>query len=143
MQPIRILLVDDNPADVRLTVEGLKEGGIDNELTVASDGVEALQILRGQGKHAGAPLPHLILLDLNLPKRSGQEVLADIKTDPSLRRIPTVVLTTSAAEEDVTRSYDLHANCYIRKPVRFDAFMTVIRSIENFWLTTVELPKGA
>lgn len=139
-RPIDILLVEDNPGDARLTREAFREGKIANRISVAKDGVEALSFLNRQGHYAEAPRPDLILLDLNLPKKDGREVLATIKTDPNLRRIPVVVLTTSKAEEDILRSYDLHANCYLTKPVDLDQFITVIRSIEDFWLTVVKLP---
>lgn len=139
-QPICILLVEDNPGDVRLTVEALKEGKVVNQLNVATDGVEALEFLRRKGKHAAAPRPDLILLDLNLPKKDGRELLAEIKSDPDLKRIPVVVLTTSMAEEDVVQTYDLHANCYITKPVELDRFLAIVKSIDDFWLTIVKLP---
>jgi CheY-like chemotaxis protein len=139
-RPISILLVEDNPGDVRLTMEALKEGKVNNDLRVAADGVEAIAMLRREGKHAGLPRPDLILLDLNLPRRDGREVLAEIKSDPVLKRIPVVVLTTSKAEEDVVRTYDLHANCYVTKPVDLDQFIHVVRSIDGFWLSVVELP---
>jgi CheY-like chemotaxis protein len=138
--PVDILLVEDNPGDVRLTQEALREGKIRNRLTVAKDGVEALAMLRREGPHANVPRPDLILLDLNLPRKDGREVLADIKADESLRRIPVVVLTTSKAEEDILRTYDLHANCYITKPVDLEQFIEVIKSIDDFWLTVVRLP---
>jgi two-component system, chemotaxis family, response regulator Rcp1 len=141
-RPIEILLVEDNPGDVRLTIEALKEGKVSNRLSVARDGVEALAFLRREGPHATAPRPDLILLDLNLPRRDGREVLAEIKADARLRRIPVVVLTTSNAEEDILRTYDLHANCYINKPVDLDQFISVVRSIDDFWLTVVRLPGG-
>jgi two-component system, chemotaxis family, response regulator Rcp1 len=139
-QPINILLVEDNPGDVRLTVEALKEGRVRNQLSVVSDGVEALAFLRNQGQYSDAPRPDLMLLDLNLPKKDGREVLAEIKADPALRRIPVVVLTTSEAEADVLKSYALHANCYITKPVDLEQFINVIGTIEDFWLTIVKLP---
>jgi two-component system, chemotaxis family, response regulator Rcp1 len=139
-RPIEILLVEDNPGDVRLTQEALREGKVRNHLHVAADGVEAMSFLRREGQHAHAPQPDLILLDLNLPKKSGREVLADIKEDPELRRIPVVILTVSKAEEDVLKSYNLHANCYITKPVNLDQFLEVVKSIEDFWLTVVMLP---
>ncbi len=139
-QPIEILLVEDNPGDVRLTREALKEGKVRNNMYVATDGEEALAFLRRQGRHAEVPRPDLIFLDLNLPKKSGREVLAEIKEDPDLKRIPVVVLTVSKAEQDVLKSYSLHANCYITKPVDLDQFIDVIKSIENFWLTVVMLP---
>ena len=139
-RPIEILLVEDNPGDVRLTQEALREGKVRNHLHVAADGVEALEFLRREGQHAHAPQPDLILLDLNLPKKGGREVLAEIKEDPELRRIPVVILTVSKAEEDVLKSYNLHANCYITKPVNLDQFLEVVKSIEDFWLTVVMLP---
>ncbi|WP_309895586.1 response regulator [Archangium sp.] len=139
-RPIQILLVEDNPGDVRLTIEALKEGKVSNSLSVARDGVEALAFLRREGPHGKAARPDLILLDLNLPKKDGREVLAEIKDDSSLRRIPVVVLTTSKAEEDILRTYDLHANCYITKPVDLEQFISVVRSIDDFWLSVVRLP---
>ncbi len=139
-RPINILLVEDNPGDVRLTKEALKEGKVRNNLHVAADGEEALAFLRQEGRHAGAGRPDLILLDLNLPKKNGREVLAEIKEDPELKRIPVVILTSSKAEQDIIRSYNLHANCYITKPVDLEQFLTVVQSIENFWLTVVMLP---
>ena len=137
---VEILLVEDNPGDVRLTREAWKEARIRNRLHVAEDGVEALAFLRRQGRHAGAVRPHLVLLDLNLPRKDGREVLAEIKEDPDLRHIPVVILTTSKAEQDVLKTYDLHANCYITKPLDMDQFIRVVRSIEDFWLTIVTLP---
>jgi CheY-like chemotaxis protein len=139
-RPVEVLLVEDNPGDVRLTREALREGKIRNNLHVARDGVEALAFLRRQGGHAGAPRPDLILLDLNLPRKDGREVLTEIKDDATLRQIPVVVLTSSQAEEDIIRAYDLHANCYISKPVDLDQFINVVRSIEDFWFTVVKLP---
>jgi len=138
--PARILLVEDNPGDVKLTEEALKESKITNELFVATDGVEALDFLWHRGKFAKAPCPDIILMDLNLPKKSGKEVLAEIKADKKLRRIPVIVLTVSTAEEDVLKSYDLHANSYITKPINFDQFTRIVREIENFWFTIVTLP---
>jgi len=138
--PIDILLVEDNPGDVRLTREALKEGKVLNELHVVGDGEEALAFMRREGKHAQAVRPDLILLDLNLPKKDGREVLAEIKEDPALRRIPVVILTVSKAEEDIIKTYDLHANCYITKPVELEQFIQVVRSIEDFWLCIVKLP---
>src|ERR687892_1829962 len=132
---VEVLLVEDNPGDVRLTKEALKEGRILNHVNVVGDGVEALSYLRRQGGHAAAVRPDLILLDLNLPRKDGREVLAEIKADPDLRRIPVVVLTTSKAEEDIFRSYDLHANCYITKPVDLDQFINVVKTIESFWFS--------
>lgn len=137
---VSILLVEDNPGDVRLTIEALKEGKVYNRLSVVSNGFEALEFLRRQGRYANATRPDLILLDLNLPKKNGSEVLAEIKADPALKRIPVVVLTTSEAEQDVLRSYDLNANCYITKPVDLDQFLHVVKSINDFWLTVVRLP---
>jgi two-component system, chemotaxis family, response regulator Rcp1 len=137
---IQVLLVEDNPGDVRLTKEALKEGKLLNQLTVVGDGVEALSFLRKEGIYADALQPELILLDLNLPKKDGREVLAEIKADPHLRRIPVVVLTTSSSEEDILKIYDLHANCYITKPVDLEQFMGVVKSIEDFWVSVVKLP---
>jgi CheY-like chemotaxis protein len=136
-----ILLVEDNEGDVRLTREALHEGKVANKLIVATDGIDALAVLRKTGAHADSPRPHLILLDLNLPRKDGRQVLAEIKGDADLRRIPVVVLTTSKAEEDIIRTYNLHANCYITKPVDFDKFVSVIRTIDEFWLTIVRLPQ--
>jgi CheY-like chemotaxis protein len=141
MNPFEILLVEDNPGDVRLTRETLKEGKIHTHLSVAGDGEEALAFLRRQGPHEAAVRPDLILLDLNLPRKSGREVLAEIKADEHLRRIPVVVLTSSQAERDIAESYDLCANCYVTKPVDLDQFIKVVRSIEDFWLTVVKLPR--
>ncbi|MGB5079928.1 MAG: response regulator [Burkholderiales bacterium] len=138
--PVEILLVEDNPGDVRLTKEALKEGKVYSNLHWAKDGVEALEFLRRQGKHASASRPDIILLDLNLPKKDGREVLAIIKSDDQLKQIPVVVLTTSKAEEDVLRSYELHANCYVTKPVDLEQFIRVVKSIDRFWLTVVTLP---
>ncbi len=140
--PIDILLVEDNPGDVRLTIEALKEGKVLNTLSVAMDGVEALSFLHKEGKYVDAPRPDLILLDLNLPRKDGREVLAEIKSDNDLKCIPVVVLTTSQAEQDIFKSYNLHANCFITKPVDLEQFITVLQSIENFWLTIVKLPQG-
>jgi len=137
---VDILLVEDSPADVRLTQEALREARVMNTLHVARDGVAALAFLRRQGPHAACPRPHLILLDLNLPKKDGREVLAEIKQDHDLKRIPVVVLTTSKAEEDILRSYDLHANAYVTKPVDLTRFFDVIRALEGFWLAVVTLP---
>jgi CheY-like chemotaxis protein len=137
---IEILLVEDNPGDVRLTQEALKENKIRNMLHVAKDGVEAMYFLRRMKGHEKAPRPDLILLDLNLPKKDGREVLAEIKTDETLRSIPVVILTTSAAEDDVAKSYAMHANCYVRKPIDLNRFIEVVKVIENFWLSIVELP---
>jgi chemotaxis family two-component system response regulator Rcp1 len=141
--PIQILLVEDNPGDVRLTREVLKDGRINNTLNVVEDGVEALAFLRHEGAYADAGQVDLVLLDLNLPKKDGREVLAEMKADPALRRIPVIILTTSSAELDILGAYDLHANCYITKPVDLDQFTKVVRSIEEFWLSIVKLPGGA
>ena len=140
-KPIDILLIEDNPGDVRLTKEVLMEGKVRNRLQVVGDGVEAMAFLRRENNYAEAPRPDLILLDLNLPKKDGREVLQEIKADHQLRRIPVVVLTTSAADEDILRSYELRANCYITKPVDLNQFIRVVRTIETFWLTIVSLPK--
>jgi chemotaxis family two-component system response regulator Rcp1 len=137
---VEILMVEDNPGDVRLTQEALKEGKVLNNMHVAEDGVEAMAFLRREGKYADAPRPDLILLDLNLPRTDGREVLAEIKADKDLRRIPVVVLTVSKAEEDILKTYDLNANCYITKPINLDQFIKVVKSIEEFWLTIVTLP---
>jgi two-component system, chemotaxis family, response regulator Rcp1 len=139
--PIELLLVEDSEPDVRLTIEALHEAKVRNRLWVVKDGVEALEFLRRQGRHADAPRPDLILLDLNLPRKDGRQVLKEIKSDDSLKCIPVVVLTTSKSEEDVLRAYELHANCYITKPVDFNRFMEVVKSIESFWLTVVTLPE--
>jgi CheY-like chemotaxis protein len=139
-RPVEILLVEDNPGDVRLTIESLKECKVRNHLTVARDGVEALAILRREKDFADNPRPDVILLDLNLPKKDGREVLSEVKQDPELRRIPVVILTTSQAEADVLKAYDLNANCYITKPVDLEQFIRVVKSIEDFWLTIVKLP---
>lgn len=139
-RPVEILLVEDNPGDVRLTREALKEAKVPNRLHVVGDGMEAIAFLRRRGKYAEAPRPEVVLLDLNLPKMDGRAVLTEVKGDPELKRIPIVVLTTSRAEEDVLTSYDSHANSYVTKPADFDEFLSAVRSIENFWLETVELP---
>ncbi len=135
-----ILLVEDNPGDVRLTLEAFKESKIRNNLHVVGDGVEAIEYLRKQGRYADAARPDLILLDLNLPKKDGREVLKEIKEDPILKRIPVAVMTTSKAEEDIIKSYDLHANCYITKPIDLNQFITVVKSLGNFWFSIVTLP---
>lgn len=137
---IEILLVEDNPGDARLTQEALHEGKIRNNLHHARDGVEALAFLKREGEFAKAPTPDLVLLDLNLPRKDGREVLAEMKQDPRLRTIPVVVLTTSEAENDIVRSYELHANCYITKPVGLEQFIAIVREIESFWLAVVTLP---
>jgi two-component system, chemotaxis family, response regulator Rcp1 len=139
---INILLVEDNPGDIRLTKEVLKEGKIRNNLSVVTDGEEALFFLRKSGQYKDAFTPDIILLDLNLPKKDGREVLSEIKKDEFLKLIPVIVLTTSDAEQDIKNMYEHHANCYITKPVDFSQFINVIRSIENFWLTIVKLPKN-
>jgi chemotaxis family two-component system response regulator Rcp1 len=139
-KPIEILLVEDNPGDVRLTIEALKEGKLRNHMSVVGDGEAALSYLRKEAGYEDAVRPDLVLLDLNLPRKDGREVLADMKSDPDLRRIPVVVLTTSEAEEDILKTYNLHANCYITKPVDLDQFITVVRSIEAFWFSVVSLP---
>ncbi|WP_420130455.1 response regulator [Longimicrobium sp.] len=139
-QPIEVLLVEDNPGDVRLTREALRDGKVHNNLSVAPDGVEALAFLRREGRYADAPRPDVILLDLNLPRKDGREVLEEVKADPSLRNIPVVILTSSEAERDIAQAYALHANCYITKPVDLDQFIHVVRSIEDFWFTIVKLP---
>ena len=140
VRPIEILLVEDNPGDVRLTLEALKEGKVLNHMSVAVDGVEAMAFLRREGKFADAPHPDLVMLDLNLPKKDGREVLDDIKRDARLKHIPVVILTTSQAEQDIVKSYELHANCYIAKPVDLDQFMSVVKSVQDFWLSVVKLP---
>jgi two-component system, chemotaxis family, response regulator Rcp1 len=140
-RPAEVLLVEDNPGDVRLTQEALKDGRLLVNLTVAYDGVEALDILHRRGPHANKPRPDLILLDLNLPKKNGREVLEAIKADENLKPIPVIVMTTSKAEQDIHRAYNLNANCYVNKPVDLDEFLEVVRSIEDFWLTIVTLPQ--
>ncbi|MDJ1423039.1 MAG: response regulator [Candidatus Methanoperedens sp.] len=138
----QILLVEDNQGDIRLAEEALKEIKVPNNLSVVMDGVEALSFLHREGRYARAPRPDLILLDLKLPKKDGHEVLAEIKNDPNLKRIPTAILTISSTEEDIIRSYNLHANCYIVKPIDLDQFIAVVKSIVNFWFTVVNLPPG-
>ena len=138
---VEILLVEDNPDDVDLTIEAFKESGSTSHLHVVEDGVEALAFLRRQGAYTSAPRPDLILLDLNLPKKSGHEVLKEVKADPGLRQIPIVVLTTSAADIDVARSYELAANCYITKPVDLDAFISIVRVVDRFWRDIATLPR--
>jgi CheY-like chemotaxis protein len=140
VRPIEILMVEDNPGDVRLTQEALKDAKVSNTLRVVEDGAAALDYLHQRGEHINAPRPDLILLDLNLPKKNGREVLEEIKEDESLKTIPVVILTTSQAEEDVVRAYSLHANCYITKPVDFTQFAKIVRTIEDFWLSIVTLP---
>jgi two-component system, chemotaxis family, response regulator Rcp1 len=141
MSKKQILLVEDNSGDQRLTLEALRNGGRAVNLNIVQDGVEAMAYLRQEGKYMSSPRPTLVILDLNLPKKDGREVLAEIKKDPDLRRIPVVVLTTSKAEEDINKSYEYHANCYITKPVDLDRFFAVVNAIEEFWLNTVELPQ--
>lgn len=140
VEPIHILLVEDSPADVRLTQEVLRDAKIANQLHVVNDGEAAMDFLRQQGDYADRPRPDLVLLDLNLPRKDGREVLAELKEDPALRTIPVIVLTTSSAEGDVVRSYELAAACFITKPIDLDEFIRVVRSIECFWLSVVRLP---
>jgi chemotaxis family two-component system response regulator Rcp1 len=142
-RPVQVLLVEDSPGDVRLTQEAFRDANGSIKLHVATDGVEAMSFLRQQGANANAPRPDLILLDLNLPKMDGREVLGQIKADKNLRTIPTVILTTSEAEVDIVKSYQLQANCYISKPVQLDAFEGLVKSINDFWLTKVKLPQHA
>lgn len=139
---IDVLLVEDNPGDARLAIEALKESKVLNKVYVVEDGVLAMEFLRKTGEYKDAPVPDIVLLDLNLPRKDGREVLEEIKTDPELKHIPVVILTTSQAEEDIVKSYTLHANCYISKPIDLDQFMKVIKAIEDFWLTVVKLPSG-
>lgn len=139
-RPADFLLVEDNPGDVRLTQEALKSHKVQNNLHVVTDGEQAMAFLRRQGKYADAPRPDIILLDLNLPKKDGREVLAEIKSDSSLKTIPVVIITSSEAEQDVIKSYNLNANCYVTKPVNLDQFIKVVQSINDFWLTIVKLP---
>jgi chemotaxis family two-component system response regulator Rcp1 len=138
--PIEVLLVEDSPGDVRLTREAFKDAKVHIHLHVASDGARAMAFLNREGEHANAPRPDLVLLDLNLPKKGGREVLEEIKVNPTLKSIPVVVLTTSSSEADILKSYQLHANCYITKPVGLEGFLTVVKSIDNFWLSVVKLP---
>ena len=139
-KPIEILLVEDNPDDANLTMDALKDGRVRNVVRLVEDGEEAMGYLRREGHNAAAARPDLILLDLNLPRKSGREVLAEIKQDPDLKRIPVVIMTTSKSEQDVFEAYNLHANCYVTKPVDLDQFLGVVRKIEDFWLTVVKLP---
>ncbi|CAG0941724.1 Response regulator rcp1 [Anaerolineae bacterium] len=139
-KPVEILLVDDNPGDARLAVEAFKEAKVRNNVHIVDDGVKAMAFLRREGEYTHVPHPDVILLDLNLPKKDGRQVLAEIKADADLKRIPVVILTVSKAEEDILKTYNLHANCYITKPIDLDQFLEVIKSIENFWLTVVTLP---
>lgn len=138
---VDLLLVEDNPGDIRLTEEALRDAGMPVNLSVAMDGVEAVEFLHKRGKYKNAPRPDLILLDLNLPKKNGPEVLSDIKSDPDLKRIPVLVMTTSSEPDDVQKAYSLNANCYITKPIQLEDFMNVVQSIENFWLKTAVLPE--
>jgi two-component system response regulator len=140
MKPIEILLIEDNPGDVDLTREALENNKLRNNLHVVRDGEEAMAFLRHEGKYAGVPRPGLVLLDLNLPRKNGREVLAEMKSDENLKRIPVVVLTSSQAEEDIHKTYNLHANCYVTKPIELNHFIKVVQAIEDFWLTIVELP---
>jgi chemotaxis family two-component system response regulator Rcp1 len=139
---IEILLVEDNPGDVRLTREAMKEGDVLNHMEVVGDGVEAMAYLRQEGLYAGKPRPDFILLDLNLPRKDGREVLEEIKADPNLKRIPVMVMTTSEAEQDIQRVYELHANCYITKPVDLEHFLDAIKTIKEFWFRVARLPVG-
>ncbi|RJQ14695.1 MAG: response regulator [Nitrospiraceae bacterium] len=139
--PIEVLLVEDNPADVRLMKESLRDSKVRNNLHVVNDGEAAMSFLRREGKYSGVPQPDLIMLDLNLPKKDGREVLQEIKTDPALKHIPVVVVTTSSADEDIIKSYCLHANCFVTKPVDLDQFIKVVQAIEDFWFTIVKLPR--
>jgi two-component system, chemotaxis family, response regulator Rcp1 len=140
VESVSVLLVEDNPGDVRLTIEALRDVKLHNQLNVVHDGVEAIAFLRREGAYANAPRPDLILLDLNLPRKDGREVLEEIKNDDDLKRIPVVVLTTSSSEKDILESYNLHANCYITKPVDLGQFLTIVKSIQNFWFSIVKLP---
>ncbi|WP_436928864.1 response regulator [Halosimplex halobium] len=139
-EPVEILLAEDNPGDVTLTRKALERGNISNNLHVVNDGVEALAFLRQEGEYADEPRPDLVLLDLNMPRKDGRDVLEEIKTDDDLRRIPIVVMTSSEAEEDIVQSYDLHANAYLTKPIDFDGFLDIVERIEDFWLTVVRMP---
>ncbi|MBV8938615.1 MAG: response regulator [Alphaproteobacteria bacterium] len=141
-EPIEILLVEDNPGDVELTQEAFADSKICNHLYVANDGVEALEFLRRVGPHANAVRPDVVLLDLNMPRMDGKELLEVVKNDPDLKSIPIVILTSSEAEKDIVKSYKLHANCYINKPVNLEGFLEVVRSMEDFWLSVVKLPKN-
>jgi chemotaxis family two-component system response regulator Rcp1 len=141
-QPVEILLVEDNPGDIRLIVDVLKDGKLPNKVSVVRDGVEALAFLRSEGKYTGVANPDLILLDLNLPKKDGRELLEEIKKDPDLKHIPVVVLTTSTADQDIINAYDLHANCYVNKPLELEQFIKMVHSIEDFWFTIASLPAG-
>ena len=142
VRPIQILLVEDSPSDAQLTMAALKMAKVVNQVSHVEDGVEAMEFLRQEGKYAQSKRPDLVLLDLNLPRKDGREVLEEMKGNPDFQLIPVVILTTSQAEQDIIRSYKFHANCYITKPVNFDRFLEVVQSIENFWLTVVALPIG-
>jgi len=139
-KPVEVLLAEDNPGDVMLTKKALKRGKLANNLHVVTDGVEALAFLRHQGEYADAPRPDLVLLDLNMPRKDGQEVLEELKNDPELRRIPVVILTSSESEEDIVKSYELNANAYLTKPVDFDGFVEIVDRLEDFWFQVVKLP---
>ena len=139
-RPIEILIVDDNPGDVRLTVEALKDGRVQNRLHTAKDGMEAIAFLRRKGKYSNAPLPDLILLDLNMPRMNGSQLLAEIKEDPALKQIPVVILTGSREREDIVKTYNLHADCYVNKSIDLEQFIKTVKSIINFWLTVIKLP---
>lgn len=139
-KPIKILLVEDNPADIRLATEALKEGGVVSDLSVVTDGLDAINFLKRTGQFAGSPRPELILLDLNLPRKSGFDVLQVLKADPNLKSIPVIMLTTSSAEEDIAKSYSLNANCFVTKPTDLAQFLEVVKTIEEFWLTIASLP---
>jgi CheY-like chemotaxis protein len=139
-EPIEILLVEDSPDDADLTIEALRDGRVRNRITHVEDGLDAMAFLRREGRHADAPRPDLILLDLNLPRKSGREVLAEVKQDPDLRRIPVVIMTSSDDEKDILAAYNLYVNCYVTKPVDLDQFITVVKSIEHFWFSIVKLP---
>ena len=143
IDPVEILLIEDNPGDVRLTQEALQEGKVMNNLNVVSDGIEALEYLNNVSRYKNAVRPDIILLDLNLPRMDGRELLGKVKADPDLRRIPVVILTTSKAEEDIIESYNLHANCFITKPVDLDQFFMVVKSVEEFWFSIVKLPPNS
>jgi chemotaxis family two-component system response regulator Rcp1 len=140
MRPAEMLLVEDNPGDARLAIEALKDAKVNNNLSWVQDGVEAMAFLRREGAYSDVPRPDVILLDLNLPKKDGREVLAEVKADKDLRSIPVVILTVSGAEEDIVKTYNLHANCYIRKPIDLDQFIEVVKAIKDFWLSIVILP---
>lgn len=143
IRPIEILLVEDNPGDARLTIEGFKDARVKNNITVVEDGVEAMAYLRREGQYANVGLPDLILLDLNMPRKDGREVLAEIKADETLKRIPVLVFTVSSSEKDILTAYNLQANAFITKPIDLDEFITVVRSLEEFWLSIVKLPQDA